>query len=69
MDHWSLFTVLVSVAVDNDLSCYQCTSSSLAECRKEEYLKPCPNDFAVDTCQSVINKRCECKQAEQWDKL
>ena len=54
----------MSVAVDNDLSCYQCTSSSLAECRKEEYLRPCPNDFAVDTCQSVINKRCECKQAE-----
>ena len=53
------FYVLVSGSAKNELSCYQCASGSLSECRREEYLRPCPNDHAVDTCQSVISKRCE----------
>ena len=58
-DTRTIFYIPVSGSVKNELSCYQCASSSLSECRKEEYLTPCPNDHAVDTCQSVISKRCE----------
>lgn len=56
-DTRTIFYIPVSGSVKNELSCYQCASSSLSECRKEEYLTPCPNDHAVDTCQSVISKR------------
>ena len=61
----SVCVVCISVtlvgAVKNNLSCYQCNSTDLEECRKEKYLKDCGNDQAFDTCQTVIRKIRKCR--------